>query len=308
MRSVKTTWRRQVLYISIGIAVIFGMFRVYVKLTDDFRVANITYEIPFNPDWEIPHPDPKDQVLIQEILNQEFTFLGKGAQTYAFSSADNKWVIKFFKFKHHKPNWRIWIIPTFPPFDKIRERKIAKHKRKLDAAFIGYKLAYDENRKDSGILTMHLNRTDHLKKQILVRDKMGFKREIDLDNVVYVIQEKATPTQKIITDLLNEGKISLAKQRIDQLFDLYFQEYDKGIYDRDRCIFKNSGFIGNRPIHFDVGKLSKDEALKDPDTKKEDLKKITQKMKVWLNKHQPKYYAELSQYLDQKVDEIYSLR
>jgi len=55
--------------------------------------------------------DQEHQELAQ-ILNQKFSYIGKGAQCYAFVSDDQLYVLKFFKFKHLKPNLLVDLIPS----------------------------------------------------------------------------------------------------------------------------------------------------------------------------------------------------
>src|ERR1700722_2869530 len=88
-----------------ALLLIIAVFRLYFVATDDIRVSNFTYELPFNSKWEVSSPSPEQKALIDKILSQNFTYLGKGAQSYAFESQDQKFVLKFFKFKHIKPSW-----------------------------------------------------------------------------------------------------------------------------------------------------------------------------------------------------------
>ena len=83
---------------------LFGIARLYYRLTDDFRLANITYELPFKPSWKVPSLTKEEYSRLAQITNQKFTYIGKGAQCYAFASEDGEYVLKFFKFKHLKPN------------------------------------------------------------------------------------------------------------------------------------------------------------------------------------------------------------
>src|SRR5205085_10468413 len=88
------------IYALFAILIIFGLSRLYYRLTDDFRIANITYDLPFTPPWKVPHLTLDEYKNLEKILSQTFSYIGKGAQCYAFKSEDGKFVLKFFKFKH----------------------------------------------------------------------------------------------------------------------------------------------------------------------------------------------------------------
>ena len=295
---------KNIFFICFLLICIYGIGRIYFRLTDDFRIANITYDIPFNPGWEIPQPSAEEQKVLDNILNQPFYYLGKGAQSYAFGSEDKKYVLKFFKVKHHKPNWKIKIIPPISYFDSYRERQLAKHQRKLLSAFEGYKLAYDENKSNGIIVWMHLNRTNNFSGIITVRDKLGFKREINLDTVYFILQERAVPAQDLLTNLLKADNLIMAKRRLNQLLELSLSEYEKGIYDRDRCLMKNMGFIEERPVHYDLGKLTKEERMKSADYQAKELLQVTKKINKWIQINFPQYYKEVSDSLDHHISSL----
>ena len=93
---------------------LFVAMRFYYAMTDDFRLQNISYPEKMRP-ISTPYFATIDQQLLEPIFAQRFFYLGKGAQSYAFSSEDGVFVLKFFKFKHLKPNWLMQILPDFPP-------------------------------------------------------------------------------------------------------------------------------------------------------------------------------------------------
>src|SRR5688572_10653905 len=101
----------------IGILIIlaaFALIRGYYFLTDDFRIGNIIYPMDKREEW-IFNESTDEEFKISQILNQEYTYIGKGAQCYAFGSQDGKYVLKFFKFKHLKPSYLISLIPEIGP-------------------------------------------------------------------------------------------------------------------------------------------------------------------------------------------------
>lgn len=293
-------WIRLSLYILLAVALV----RFYFRVTDDFRIGNMTYEMPFNIEWAVDPLTTPQQVQLDTILQQKFHYLGKGAQSYAFTSDDGKYVLKFFKFKHLRPSFLATLIPNIRPFSEYYTKEELRKKRKLNSVFIGYKLAYDLNKDESGILFVQLNPT-HISKNVTLIDKIGLERPVDLGTVVYVVQEKGVTLRNTLTALLNDNDLPLAQQRINQIFDLYMSEYNKGIYDRDHGVMHNTGFVGNKPIHLDVGKLTADENIRQPSVYKEDLVKVANKIELWLRTHYPEHYGVLVPEMEKKLTTLF---
>lgn len=302
-KSPKSGWRRFILIV-LGIFLAFALMRVYFRLTDDFRISNIIYEMPYHPEWEIAPLSAKDQDHVDAILRQSFTYLGKGAQSYVFSSEDDKYVLKFFKFKHLKPSLFVDMLPNIPPFAAHKTKESARKTRKLNGVFAGYRLAYDVDRDESGLLFIQLN-PSHVNKPVTLIDKIGLTRPVDLGTVAYILQEKGKTLRTVFTELMDKGDLSTVKERIGQIFDLYLSEYRKGIYDHDHGVMHNTGFVEDRPIHLDVGKLSRDKNIEKPDVYQEDLLKVALKMKAWFIAYYPKQAPELIQDMEAKLSVIF---
>ena len=302
--------KKNKIWILMGIAmatalVVFGGFRIYYRMTDDFRVANITYEQPDNPQWDVPPLTAAEKTRLDQILSQKYYYIGKGAQSYAFSSADQKYVLKFFKYKHLKPSIFSEWLPPIPPFSEYRDKQASRKMYKLNGVFAGYRLAYEMHKEDSGLVFIHLNKTDNLHEKVTVVDKIGLERTIDLDPIVFIVQEKAKTTRSAITELLDKSDIEGAKSYFGKIIDLYMSEYKKGIYDRDHGVMHNTGFVGDRPIHLDVGKMTREEKMKQPDVYKNDMARIREKFEAYLKDYFPNYYSEIMKDIDEKIQKAY---
>ena len=77
----------------------FGVIRLYYNLTDDFRISNISYQMPSRSEYNF-ELSPAQKQIVDNALAQKYHYIGKGAQVYAFASEEGNTVIKFFKFKH----------------------------------------------------------------------------------------------------------------------------------------------------------------------------------------------------------------
>src|SRR5262249_60872628 len=125
-------------------------------------------DMPHHKEWEIPALQNDEKQKLNAILSQKFSYIGKGAQSYAFSSADNQYVLKFFKFKHLTPHWFVELFPPFPPFSTYRETQAVRKQRKLMGVFEGYHLAYEVHKQPSGLIYAHLNTHTQTGKKVAV--------------------------------------------------------------------------------------------------------------------------------------------
>jgi len=283
---------------------VFGIARIYFRMTDDFRIANMTYEIAHNKNWEIPQISSNEMNDLNQILDQKFYYLGKGAQSYVFSSDDGLYVLKFFKFKHLRPSLFLNALPSMPPFENYVTKEVKRKDRKLKSVFNGYRLAYEIHKQGSGLVFIHLNKTSNINKTVTVFDKIGMSHEIDLDQNVFLIQRKGETLRTVMTDLLDRKDLKLAKLRIRQIFDLYISEYQKSAYDHDHGIMHNTGFVADEPIHLDVGKFSSDSKISQREIYKDDLQIIYRKIDLWMKNNYPAYQEEIVKDMHEKLLEV----
>lgn len=303
MRFVNKNFKRCVIFVC-ALFVIFGGFRLYYRLTDDFRLANMTYQLPFDPPWKAPPLSDEEYQQLAQILDQKFSYIGKGAQCYAFASADDQYVLKFFKFKHLKPSLFVDLIPPIPPFKSYKQNCIERKKRKLISVFNGYDLAFRENRKDSELIYLHLVSTQNLHLKATVLDKIGFERQINLDDVVFLVQKKGETLRNRMNRLLKQERLDEAEQTIASIVKMYMAEYQKGIYDHDHGVMHNTGFVGDQPFHLDVGKLNKDERMKEVAHFKKDLEHVLWKIDVWMKANYPQFYQRFSSHLSAEYEKM----
>lgn len=293
---------RRILWVLSILVMLYGAMRLYFNATDDFRISNISYNIPHQKEWEVAPLNAEQEQQLQNTLSQQFAYLGKGAQSYAFASDDGKYVIKFFKFKHLRPSWFHEILPAVGFLKDFKEKQAARKQRKLYGVFQGYKTAYEMHKKESGLLFIQLNTIDNPARTVIVRDKIGLKRTVVLENIPFILQEKGVTLRVVLKGLLDKNDVAGAERRIGSIFDLYSSEYQKGIYDHDHGVMYNTGFVGERPIHLDVGKLVKEEAMRNPERARSDLLLVAAKMKIWIQQSYPQHFQQLSGYIDHKIE------
>lgn len=293
-------YKKKLFQVFLALLLIGTSFLIYDRYINDIRLSNIIEIIPYQADWEVPPPSENDQMQLNSILQQKFTYLGEGGQSYIFASNDQKYVIKLFKYKRFRPAWFINFLPGISYFSTFKENHIKSRAKKLMTVFNGHWVAYTLNKEGSGLIFVQLN-ASHQTKMITLIDKLGFEIQLDLGETAYVIQEKGEMLRLVFPRLIKNGQLNQVKTKIGQIFDMYLSEYRKGIYDDDHGVMQNFGFMDDKPFHLDVGKFKISEEHKKPEVYAEDLIKVAERMRLWFRKYYPEHYEEIVITLENKL-------
>lgn len=214
------------------------------KSVEGFSEDKIASRLPVYPQWTIP---ATESARVKDILKSRFIYLGEGAQAFAFESQDGKYVLKFFKMRRFYPSMADYLCPHV-----VRRRM-----KNLRWVFNGYKIAYDNFRQDTGLVFIHLAKTEHLKQNVLLVDDKGIEHQIDLDKTEFVLQEKAELLFDRLAKLQKAGNQEGVQKSIAAVLELVKRRIDRGYADRDRGVSNNYGFVGDRAIQIDIGRLYK---------------------------------------------------
>lgn len=257
-------------------------------LSDGFSVNKISSPLALSPKWEVASPQ---KGVAEKLLSQNFYYLGKGSQCYVFESEDRDIVLKFFRLSRYRLPSIAHLItsPTF--LTEIRDRQEEAKRQKLDLLFQSCKIAYEELQEETGLLYLHLNKTSHLKKTVLLIDRLKRVHPINIDEYAFMIQIRGEHIFTYLTRLLESGKQKEAKEALNDLATLLMRRMHKGIVDHDAVLHKNAGFRGNRALFFDVGAFSKIRIF----DRRRTLYETTRTLRLWLEKHDPElalYFTE----------------
>ncbi len=222
-----------------------------------FSLNQIINYHPYNPDWVVETP-PETVEFVNMLTQQPFYWLGKGFQATAFVSEDGDYVLKFFHqgrlkevpFKHN---------PISYLFSKDFREKMQDRQSHREEIYSSSKMAYEEFPEESGILYVHMNRTEDQIKGIKLRDFNGLSYRIRGDETSFVLQKRAVYVLPTIKALMAEGKVEEAQQRINQIFELLLSMAKKGFLDGDLALMRNNnvGFIEDRAVYIDTGHITK---------------------------------------------------
>jgi hypothetical protein len=272
--------RRLIKYSLLFVAFYILLGHLYVYWTGDFRVGNILLE---GPNTQLSAAD----VDLEAILAQPFYYLNKGNQTYALVSKDGKVVLKLFKRRTLDRTPLTNIFPPTFPWVEFQYRSDTEERKKRERIFVGYQLAYEKDRENTGIVYLSFGKNNLSLKAVITIDSLGVTRIIDLNSIPFVIQTKAKTTRQILKECLERKDIDCLNEKIHQLFVLYISEYEKGIMDKDHNFLDNTGFVNERAIRLDVGKLVYDEKYTHPEIYEKDFSKIKKRLKDWICRDYP---------------------
>ncbi len=268
--------------------------------TGGFQIAKTQSDRPFNPKWETPPPTEQDLAELDQIFDQPFKFFSYGGQAYVFLSEDGETVLKLFKQHHMRtPEW-IKKFPLPKTFKRIRNKWVYRNEEKFLLFFDSCKIAFDDFRDKTGLIYLHLNKTDYLQKQLTIIDKLGIAHQIDLDQTDFALQYRAKMTKKHFQTLKNKNQLAAGKESIDSILEMMVERSQRGIADRDPNLRRNCGFIGNQAIEIDLGSYTHNETLKIPFIGKTDIYQKSLQLKRMISK----IYPELYPYLEERLEEI----
>ncbi len=269
------------------------------KATDDFTIWGISSKRPFTPSFETRPLSDEEQGELSLALGQPYKYLGCGGQSFIFLSQDGHYVIKFFKQRVFTVPFWIQHFPIPYIIDRYREKKIAHREDKIRRDFASYKIAFEEMPQDTGVVYIHLNPSNHLLNSLTIVDKLHIAHSLDLNRFDFVVQRRADHVYDRISALMKRGETEKAKKAIDSLIDLIVTRSKRGYHDRDPNIRTNCGFLGEKAIKIDVGRLVKEDCVKQKKVFEKEFIRIMHPFEDWLRIAHP----ELALYVQEKINE-----
>ena len=177
-----------------------------------------------------------------------WSYLGHGKQAIVFATDTH--VLKLFYVKRplhrgwqrHVESWLRLASPHFP-------YTLYKRKRDYNALLASYRLAFEKMPSETGLVLTHLAPTKERLPATLI-DRAGKYHIVDLASILFVVQERA----RLAPEVLRER----GAPAIEAIKSLLQTRHDQGLIDRNQVFQKNYGFVGDRPIQLDPGRLVED--------------------------------------------------
>lgn len=276
----------------------YGLERLNNRLTDGFSPDAITAPLSDDREYAIAPLEAGQQQDIHRILQQQFSYLAKGTQSFVFASQDGRYIIKFFKQKHLRLPWYRSILSYVPIFNQYVDRKVQRRLLKRAKIYSGCKLAYDEMQEDTGVLYLHLTPSSDLPNPMTLVDKRGVEYQVDPNTLDFFLQKRGVPLYAALKDYRLRNDIQGAKQALAKLFDYLVDRSQRGILDRDPAYPQNLGFIDRRAGNLDVGNLTKDPLIRNRIEYKRRIQEHLIDLRQWLVTHFPELVPTYDDHLE----------
>lgn len=252
---------------------------------------------PVTDEWKTTQFSSSQLEQISKICSQTFIYLGKGSQAYAFISEDDQYVLKFFKCYHLQP--AKWLeIMSFPgKYEDWRKMAIGRRQKKIDDTLHSYKLTDANLRNESALIALQILPSSYFSQNVLIIDKLGRKHNVNLADYGFVLQRKVDLIYPKLEKWIRANNMNKAKRSLESLIALMVHRSKKGIQDSDPDVHKNAGLMGTRAVFIDIGSFHYNPDAVKEEVFAQDLKKITNKLKIWLTNQNP----ALANYLDELI-------
>lgn len=252
----------QILPIFLFFIALVSLDRFFFKNNKYFCLNLISPEWKYTPQFTTNCPD------LSPFFSQPYYYLAKGNQSFVFISEDRKTILKFLR------------LPKGIRKFALTRKTVTNAAKQI---FFNYKNISEELHEETGLIYMHLNHTNVLRRKVQIIDYLGASYFLELDSVPFILQKKADP---FFSDF---QKLSFKKAQcvIKNVLELYGQLYSKGFIDHDPIFEKNLGLIDLQPIIFDFGQIEK--CCNFP-PRQEYLLQMTNSLRINLQTHSPELY------------------
>lgn len=234
-------------------------------------------EWPYVAEWEIDPLDPTKMGEIKEILSQPFSYLGKGAQSYVFESADHKYVFKLFRYDLCKFPLGQKIVRQVRKWVGAREKIFLPAQVKIIKNFTSCKLAYSLAQKQTGIVYVHLNPQKYDLPLIHLKDRLYCSHQIDPALYRFALQKKAEPFLKTFLAKKND-----LQPLIESYSTLLHELASLGLVNLDRTMGRNFGFLDGRAVQIDFGNF-----IYCPQNAGNEISHFENQLQAWIEKRLP---------------------
>lgn len=278
----------------------YGVYK-WEKRGEGFRLHKIQEQISYDPRWDLS-ATAEEVLQAKTILrDHSFRYLGHGFQCYAFESEDGQYVLKFFRYQRLRLPSCIQMLPSLPLLDEWRKERLVTLNHRRECLLKSCKTSWELAKRETALFFVHLNQTKDLFGETTLLDPLGEKHTLDMNEYQFLLQKKALHIKPEFDRLMAEGKVNEAKRRVDQIFELLLDCARKSVQDMDGALIRknNLGFLKDRAIYIDGGKMTYRECIRSKKWFEKDLHRL-----YMLNKWFKEKYPVLSQHLEKKQQVI----
>ncbi len=215
---------------------------IWKKATGEFRLGKLAFDMPYNPAWAT------SERLDETFFKGTFTYLAHGAQSFVFESEDGLWTLKLFRYDRWIHPWR-----KFIRNEGLKKRKRLPYDQKINRLFCSAKLAFEKAPDLTGLVYIHLNRTQEKLPTVTLKDSLGRVYRINLTGVSFAIQHRAHSLPQVFLKAIEEGDKEKFKRLTRSFVDLLQKRALRGIRNTDTKVYPNFGFWKENAIEWDFG-------------------------------------------------------
>jgi hypothetical protein len=264
--------------IVLSLAIVLGVF---VRVRTD----------GFTPEVCQPVAETSAGEQVFSSVPTRFTYLGRGRQAFAFVSEDGETVLKLFNRKRLEVPWYAKISGLF-----LKRKERSQFRLKIFPQ--SYRLAHAYIPEETGLLTVHLERSETVWPTVQLTDKASRQFSVNLNEVAFVLQKKGEGT--LLEKLKSVRKNApLLKSLINQYLGFHAKRISQFVADRDRDILWNYSWRGEALLYIDPAQFYYDEKLQEPARLNHEWWGCTYRLRRWLSKHSPETLA----WYDARVNE-----
>jgi hypothetical protein len=206
---------------------------------------------------------PEQLAQVNQLLNQDYHYLARGAQNFVFLSDDGDYVLKLIRRKRNKLVKLQEIGLQIPFVKKYYEMVAAKKVKKKENFLTSCLLTDQELREQTGLVYLHFNATEQLHPTINLYNRIGKRYLIELDNTSFLLQKRGKTITEHINVLMKNNDQEGFQNALQQLVKLLGSCSQKLIIDRDINFNNNVGFIGDQAVFIDMGEFYRNQNLLD---------------------------------------------
>jgi hypothetical protein len=280
------------------LACLIPLDRYFFKHNASFSIRFIYSSMPNRPEWDIPPIASEQEPLLDGILSQDFTYLGKGTHCFAFVSQDQKYIIKFHRYPSHMRLYSWLNRPLAYLFNAKRIRIKEYNMDRYNYFMNNYTQSFQDLKEETGLVLLHINRTNTLKKTITLIDKTNNRYQVCLDDVAFILQHRADMIYPTLQQYLIHNDYEKAKETISRILSLIVQSCQKGYVNNDPVLKRNYGLLSDRAIYIDIGDLVQKEGIDQPENYIPHLRKLTQELRAWIRERRP----ELLTHFEEEIE------
>jgi len=256
-----------------------------------------------DPKWEVDNTEDIDQ-----ILSSPFYYLAKGNNCYTFVSEDGQIILKFFRQSHlGRHTWQNALPLPSALMPKYQEKMARRIEKRMDD-FANYKEAFENLREETGLIYLHLNRTESLNKQVKLVYKTKREDFVDMDKMEFILQRRAEVGFAPIEQRLMRGDVDGALALCKATLELVKTQCAKGYQDTNLNLRERVGFIGDRAIHIDINHLQENPKIKKTKATRAELTKVAEQLKSYFRENHEEHLEKLETLVNANLKTIDSHR